>query len=68
MSLSNVFMGQDVEKMAKSNICILGSKSLPNMHGVRKRRQLFAGCWKQSQEILNLSKILAKLKTTLVNN
>ena len=31
----------NVEKLAKSNIRTLGSNSLPNMRGVRKRHQLF---------------------------
>ena len=54
--------------MAKSNICVFGSKSLPNMRGVRKRHQSFMACWKRSQDISNFLEIPAELKTAPANN
>ena len=58
----------NVLKMAESNIRMLSSKSSANMSGGWEHRQLFVGCWKRSQEIVNFFEIPAELKTTHANN
>ena len=54
--------------MAKSNIRILGSKSLPNMHRGSEASSIVCGMLEMFARNVDLFEIPAELKTTPANN